>query len=74
MAWYWIIAIIIGYFILGSTLTALAVRFDIVEDNEEVGLCIVFWPIYAPVRFMFWLCAAIYCGIAFPKTKDNEKN
>ena len=60
MAWYWIILIIIGYFVVGSVLAGLSTQVSLDFDDEDLMFCMVFlWPLILPVLLMVVLCATI---------------
>lgn len=48
MAWYWVVLIIVGYFIMGI-LTAFIILVFGEDDEDELTMCIFLWPIVFPL-------------------------
>ena len=60
MAWYWIVLIVIGYFVVGSVLAGLTTWVSLDFDDEDLMLYMVFlWQIVLPILLMVLLCTTI---------------
>ena len=59
MAWYWIILIIIGYFIVGSVFAGLMTWVDEFDDEDLIPFMVLGWPLLVPILLIFLLCVYI---------------
>ena len=57
MAWYWIVACVVGYFVIGSIIAVvreLIVYGEIDGDFEDLsGVIVVAWPLFAVIFDLF---------------------
>lgn len=59
MAWYWIILIIIGYFVVGSVFAGLMTWIDEFDDDDLMPFMVFGWPLLVPILLMILLCVYI---------------
>ncbi len=59
MAWYWIVLIVIGYFIVGSVLAGLMTWIPDCDDDDLLPVIVFFWPVAVPVFLLALICASI---------------
>lgn len=72
MAWYWIVLIVIGYFIIGGFFSTIyekipAEDYDSFADSIISAFIIVLWPITIPFLL------AVYTGITIASKLLNKK-
>lgn len=64
MAWYWIVACVVGYFVIGSIIAVvreLIVYGEIDGDFEDLsGVIVVAWPLFAVIFAIIGPPYAIY--------------
>jgi hypothetical protein len=59
MAWYWIILIIIGYFVVGSVFAGLMTWVDEFDDDDLIPFMVFGWPLLVPILLIGLLCIYI---------------
>ena len=59
MAWYWIVLIVIGYFVIGSVLAGLITWIPECDDDDLLPFIIFLWPIVLPILLIALMCISI---------------
>lgn len=59
MAWYWIILIIIGYFVIGSVFAGLMTWISEFDDEDLMPFIVFSWPLFIPIMLLYLLCTKI---------------
>lgn len=59
MAWYWIVLMVIGYFVIGSVLAGLITWIPDCDDDDLVLFIVLFWPVVFPILLVILMCISI---------------
>ncbi len=55
MAWYWIILIVIGYFIMDLITAIIIYKTEFTTDKVDAVMPAILWPLTLPTIIIWWI-------------------